>query len=168
MCGHPRTPENSVGNRLRYGCRKCAKANKRRYYYQGAGWGYTPLPISYRYALEPIKSRYRAIRNKVIGARIVDILNAQEPKDRAAYILLRIYGYDPNEVAGYFGERMEPRAERVAALVSATEHQDVYKDWGLVQQLIDEGVGEADVKEMIQISDAGWNAAKRRGDVRVQ
>lgn len=166
-CGHPRTLENSVGNQFYYGCRKCSKQNKRERYYSLAGWDHTPLPISYRYALKPLH-RYRAIRGKSLGARVVDILNEQAPIDRAAYILLHAYQHAAETVAEYFKGcpvEFQARADHVKRLVAATEHQNYYKDWPLVQQLIDEGVSEAEVKEMIGISQPGWDAAKRRGAV---
>lgn len=150
-------------------CRKCVSRQRRKEYYRSKGQD-EPLPIPYQHALKPIARRYRAIRNKVLGVRIVDILNAQEPMDRAAYILLDVYDYQPEDVSYYLKEppgTLLERSGKVNKIIRLTEHQNMYKDWPLVQQLIDEGCSESEVKEMIGIGDTGWNAAKRRGDVRV-
>lgn len=168
-CGHPRTLENSVGNRFQHGCRKCAKRQKRSYYYRGKGET-PPLPIPFRFALAPIKRKYHSINNKVIGVRVVAILNDCDPLDRASYMLRSLRNYDLEYISEHLSisaDEIERRAATVGERVRLTEHQNMYKDWDLVQGLIDEGVTEAEVKEMIGISQPGWDAAKRRGAVRV-
>lgn len=145
---------------LRYGCKLCSEQDVRPSRF---------LARAYQTAIRP-KLHWRYGIGGHYGRRVIAILNAQEARDRAAYLLLIGHKFDPAHVAEHTAEPIESlweRAERVRKAISATEHQNFYKDWKLVQQLIDEGIPESEVKEMIKITPNGWFKAKQRGDVRV-
>jgi hypothetical protein len=105
-----------------------------------------------------------------IHERIRKLVDAADPADRACYLMSEYHGRT-NEEIGYWlnleAEEVVRRRDEITRQIERTEHQDVYKDWPLVQKLIDAGASEIEVKEMICISQAGWDAAKRRGDVHV-
>lgn len=159
-CGHPRSIETARRGRLRYGCKLCDTAAERPARFIGR---------VYAAAIRPKLHPHYAVENKRLGKRVVTILDGQDPLDRAAYLLLEKHRFNENEVAACMGETVEDvraRAALVRNAVAATEHQNFYKDWSLVQQLIDEGIPEAEVREMICITVNGWFKAKQRGDVR--
>lgn len=170
QCGHPRTVENSIGFQIKYGCRMCGAAAKRERYYRSRGYEKPPLPLAYRNALRGFVRKWTNVGGAYIHERVRKALAEAEPLTRVCYLMTVFHHRQPDEIGGWLGisqGEVLSRKQSMAEALNRTEHQDMYKDWTLVQQLIDEGVGEADVKEMIHISDAGWNAAKRRGDVRV-
>jgi hypothetical protein len=159
-CDHPRTLETALRGRLSYGCKLCAEGPVRPARF---------ISRVFANALKPLHKHF-AINNVKLGMRAVRILNAQTSEDRAAYLLLLRHRFEPCRVAECLGEdveQIELRAKSVQQKIAATEHQNFYKDWKLVQQLIDEGIPEAEVRDMICITVNGWFKAKQRGDVRV-
>jgi hypothetical protein len=169
-CGHPRTAENSVGHQLRYGCRICVSAQKRARYYRSRGYETPPLPLAYRNALRGFVRNWTNVGGTYIHERIRRHLANADPLTRACYLMIIYHQRPVAEVAHWLQideEDALARKDEIAQALSLTEHQDMYKDWSLVQELIDAGVSEREAKEMIDISQAGWDAAKRRGDVRV-
>jgi hypothetical protein len=169
-CGHQRTIENAVARKLKNGCRACCEQRVREYYYRGRGYSRPPLPLAYRNALEGPAGRFPQVAGKYVCKRVLTAVLAADPISRACYLMAEFHKRSTAEIARWLEiskAEVEHRCGELRDALSRTEHQNRYRDWPLVQQLIDEGVCEAEVKDMIGISKASWNEAKRRKVIHV-
>lgn len=163
-CGHDRTPENTTGRC----CKACHARRMREYYYRTRGYSRPPLPLAYRNALGAMH-KYE-VAQTYVPDRDRQILAAAEPLTRACYLLTEYHKRPTPEIAAHLemtADDVRQRHEGMVHELSLSEHRNRYRDWPLVQELLDAGVGEPGVKEMIHISKAQWNHVKRNGTIRV-